>query len=603
MAELPRIGKYRTLKLIAQGGMGSIYLAQVAEGPGQGRLVILKCVSTEFENNLEYRTFFESEIRAMIGLSHPNIVPLLDMGDDEGRLYIILDWIEGKNVREILDQTASTVPLTPEIALGIVHDAAQGLHYAHTFQDRRTNQLRPIIHRDVSPTNLFFGYDGRVRIIDFGIAKNLSEEKTETKDGIVGKAQYMSPEACKGEKLDARTDVFSLGAVLWELLTGRALFTTKNEATTILRVVDKQFVIPPPSSIVPGISPQLDAIVLHALQRDRDQRFSSMAAFAQYIQKELRALNSGFGYENMAKFVVDRFSNDMQRHRYEVQTLCEKTGLITEKTQTTRPLRAAPSPFFSNIYEMQASDSSEVVLSVEPAQPVRRVIRVASADDFTPKQKTHYHSRIIAGFLLLASAHYLYKKDFDFEKLVSFGKLEKSQPRSIDPLQVKYVRASLRVPFESASLQVRIAGLVTHGSHQEMDLPLESPFALLVTHPRFKTVDKTFVLPSTTESPYLLALQLTPIREARLSITTDLSAQVEIQSEDLKWSMQSPIEDLIVPEGDYKITLRNPSMQLEKTETITLGGGQAVRLNETLAPPTGGDEMNRAPASQVQSAR
>jgi len=204
---------------------------------------------------------------------------------------------------------------------------------------------------------------------------------------------------------------------------------------------------------------------------------------------------------------------------------------------------------------------------------------------------------------VLASAHYIYKKDFDFEKLVSFGKLEKSQPRAMDPLQVKYVRATLRVPFESSALQVRVAGLVKHGSNQEMDLPLESPFALLLAHPRFKTIDKTYVLPSTTESPYTLPIQLTPIREARISITTDLSAQVEIQSEDLKWSMQSPIEDLVVPEGDYKITLRSPSMQIEKVQAITLGGGQAVRLNEILAPSAGGEELNRAPASQIQSAR
>ena len=182
MAARDKFHKYKLLKPLATGGMGTIYLARVSEGPGAGRIVVLKCISPEHSQNPEYRKLFESEIKVMLGLSHPNIVTLLDAGEEDGTLFITLDWVEGRNLRQLQTRSDGRLaPLDPRLALAIGIEVAKGLNHAHAFVDRITNQKRPIIHRDISPTNILIGFDGAVKIIDFGIAKTLTSKKAHTK--------------------------------------------------------------------------------------------------------------------------------------------------------------------------------------------------------------------------------------------------------------------------------------------------------------------------------------------------------------------------------------------------------------------------------------
>jgi serine/threonine protein kinase len=274
-----KLGKYRLVKRLAVGGMAEIYLARVSGSEGFEKLVALKRILPQHAANDEFIQMFLNEARIAATLHHPNIAQTYDIGHEGGSYFFTMEYVHGEDMRT-LTKKAKHLPL--EHALNIVIGVCGGLHHAH---EKRGNDGRPLglVHRDVSPSNVLVTYDGAVKMVDFGIAKATSH-RAETRVGTLkGKIAYMSPEQCRGEGLDRRADVFSIGILLYEFTTGHRLFKGDNEFAILNMIVNQD--VTPPTQLVPGYPRALEPIVLKALARDRDQRYAN----AEEMQVDLEA--------------------------------------------------------------------------------------------------------------------------------------------------------------------------------------------------------------------------------------------------------------------------------------------------------------------------
>ncbi len=272
-------GPYRLVKRLGAGGMGEVFLAQRA---GASSSVVLKRILPNLTENPRFLRLFLDETRIASRLHHPNIAEIFELGEVGGTWFVAMEHVAGKDLRELLrrvrDQEAE-VPI--EVALHVAVEVAKGLEYAHQATDAQGRQLQ-IVHRDVSPHNVLVSRAGAVKLIDFGVAK-AANKSVHTATGILkGKFPYMAPEQAHARPVDARTDVFALGIVLWELLTGRYLFRGKSDAVT-LRLV-RECSVPPPSSLREGVPEALDRAVLKALRKDARDRWPSAAALREALE-------------------------------------------------------------------------------------------------------------------------------------------------------------------------------------------------------------------------------------------------------------------------------------------------------------------------------
>ncbi len=268
-----RIGRYEVLNHLATGGMAQIYLARQT-GLGEfERYVVLKTILQERARDQRFITMFLDEAKLAATLNHQNIAQVFEVDQADGAYFMAMEYVHGENARAILETTIKrgwTIPL--ELALMMLTGAAAGLHHAHERKGKQGQPLN-IVHRDVSPANIMVGYDGSVKVLDFGIAK-AEERATKTVGGTIkGKYGYMSPEQCKGKPIDRRSDIFALGICLYELTTLRRAFKGADDFETMKRIVSGEIILP--SVAVPGYPRELEAIILTAMANDPNARFQT----------------------------------------------------------------------------------------------------------------------------------------------------------------------------------------------------------------------------------------------------------------------------------------------------------------------------------------
>jgi serine/threonine-protein kinase len=281
-----KLGRYEIIGDLAVGGMAEIVLARLVGPSGFERLVVLKRIFPHLAKDPEFVTMFLDEARTVARINHPNVVQVHELAQHEAELFLAMEYLEGETVSGLLRRLWSADRrLEPALAAHVVAEACRGLQAAHDLTDDEGIPLG-LVHRDVSPQNLFVTYAGAVKILDFGIAK-LDSRSTKTEPGqIKGKFAYMSPEQCAGKNLDRRSDVFSLGIVLHEVLTGHRLFARDSEMATLRAVCEGPIV--PPSALAPAVPPALDKVCLRALARRRDERFESCAEMRRELLAALR---------------------------------------------------------------------------------------------------------------------------------------------------------------------------------------------------------------------------------------------------------------------------------------------------------------------------
>ena len=268
-----QIGRYEVLSHLATGGMAQIYLARQTGLGSFERHVVLKTILRERATDHRFVTMFLDEAKLAATLNHQNVAQVYEVDQADGAYFMAMEYVHGENTRAILETTIRrgwTIPL--ELAVMIISGAAAGLHHAHERRGKNGLPLN-IVHRDVSPANIMVGYDGSVKVLDFGIAK-AEERATKTIGGTIkGKYGYMSPEQCKGKPIDRRSDIFALGIVLYELATLRRAFKGNDDFETMKRIVAGDLVLP--STVVPGFPRELEAIILTALSSDPGARFQT----------------------------------------------------------------------------------------------------------------------------------------------------------------------------------------------------------------------------------------------------------------------------------------------------------------------------------------
>ena len=266
-------GRYQLLGLLGQGGMGRLYIAERRGIQGFVKIVALKRIQPHLADSKQLREMFLNEARIAARLEHPNIVATYELGEVDSKYFISMEYLPGEDLVGDHRAAARSGRMPVEIAAALTQQAAQGLHYAHEARD---GQGKPIglVHRDVSPRNIFVTYHGVVKLLDFGVVRG--PERQKSIPGVFkGKYGYCAPEQIEGGRIDRRTDVFCLGIALWECLTGARLFDASTDATTIDAVRSRP--IEPPSTLRPEVPPELDAITLRALARDPARRFPERA--------------------------------------------------------------------------------------------------------------------------------------------------------------------------------------------------------------------------------------------------------------------------------------------------------------------------------------
>ncbi|MBW2703108.1 MAG: serine/threonine protein kinase [Deltaproteobacteria bacterium] len=267
--------------------MAEIYLASQSSLAGFEKLVVVKRILPNLAGKKRFVDMFLDEARIAAMLNHPNVVQIFDLGRIDGHLYMAMEYLSGESMSTVVKSARrQNRSIPPHIAAGMILQAAEGLQHAHTLI-APDGQPANIVHRDISPQNLFVLYDGGVKVVDFGIAK-AAQRNTKTRTGMLkGKYSYMSPEQIQSKRLDGRSDVFALGVVLWELLTRRKLFNQENDLDLLKAITEKD--APMPRTINPGIPPELERITSMALQRNVEDRYESAAALRAALAAFLKA--------------------------------------------------------------------------------------------------------------------------------------------------------------------------------------------------------------------------------------------------------------------------------------------------------------------------
>jgi serine/threonine protein kinase len=298
------VGRYRLLRRLAIGGMAELHLACANGVGGFQKVVVLKRVLPHLAADAGFVRMFLDEARLAAHLDHPNVVQVIDSGEAEGEYFYVMEYVHGRNVRELLGAAshAGGMPLT--VALTIAVGIAAALDHAHGRVDLEGRALE-LVHRDVSPSNVLVSYDGAVKLTDFGIAKAATRTQETTAGTMKGKIGYMSPEQCRGETVDRRSDIFSLGVVLFELTTCERLFFGDSDFAVLNQVVAGRF--ERPSQRVPGYPKQLERIVLRALATEPGERYESAQAVRHDLESFAHAERLRLGSDALAQWLQASF--------------------------------------------------------------------------------------------------------------------------------------------------------------------------------------------------------------------------------------------------------------------------------------------------------
>ena len=316
-----RLDEYELVALLALGGTAEIYLARHAGVAGFERYVVVKCLHDHLADDAEFVKMFLDEARLGAYLNHSNIVQTTALGSQKDRYYMVMEYLAGMSLSFVIRKAAERLPggrLPVDVSLDLLIQACAGLHYAHQRRDSDGNPLR-VVHRDVSPQNLVISFEGVLKVVDFGIAKAAVRD-TRTQSGTIkGKFAYMSPEQCLGEDIDRRTDVFALGIIAHELLTGKRLFKRETSYDTYHAILECR--VPPPSGVNSQLDAAFDPIVLGALAKNRDDRYPSAEAFGEALTAVLHKRGKSVSHGAVAQFFEKHFATEIDEHGERMRAL------------------------------------------------------------------------------------------------------------------------------------------------------------------------------------------------------------------------------------------------------------------------------------------
>jgi serine/threonine-protein kinase len=318
------LGKYRLIAELGHGGMAEVFLAVVRGPAGFNKLMVIKQIRPQLAEDPEFLGMFLDEARLAARLSHPNVVQTNEVGHEAQRYFIAMEYLEGQPLNRVLHRFQRTGGLALGLHLRVISDVLAGLHHAHEIADYDGTPLG-VVHRDVTPHNIFVTYDGQVKVVDFGIAKAMNSS-SETRTGVLkGKVAYMAPEQARGERVDRRADLFSVGILLWEAATGKRMWKGVPDIAILQRLLNGD--IPAPRSINPDVSDVLEAIILKCLATDRDGRYDTALELQADIDAFLDTLEDRGGTRELGKLMLKHFDADRLKIK----------GIIEEQLRVKSP--------------------------------------------------------------------------------------------------------------------------------------------------------------------------------------------------------------------------------------------------------------------------
>jgi eukaryotic-like serine/threonine-protein kinase len=357
------LGHYELLVRIGRGGMASVWVARERSAvSGNQRFVAVKAMLPELASHSEFRSMFLSEVQIIQSIQHDNVVRVFDVSEHHNVLYMVMEWVEGDSLRNIIRASHAMGALPPEIAVCIAADAASGLHVAHELRDW-DGQLRGVVHCDVSPHNILVGLEGKAKLVDFGIASALDRlRSTRDQEAIQGKVSYMSPEQAQGEQVDRRADIFALGIVLYEMSVGEQLFRGRNAAHTLELV--KRGTIPRPSQLKAGYPRKLEPIVLKALDRDPDRRFQTAEEFEYELSTYLTEEHTVVSHPVVARLLMQLLGSRIEKRREAITSIAARIDARHPTGNHTNRVSVPDMSVVSDILNYTASGRSETGLGV-----------------------------------------------------------------------------------------------------------------------------------------------------------------------------------------------------------------------------------------------
>ena len=480
--EVESWGKYRPVAKLGQGGMADVFLA-VAQGPASfNKLVVVKRLRSAIADNEGHVRMFLDEAQLSARLNHPNIVQTYEVGDEDGSYFIGMEYLEGQPLNRVMRVVARGEPgaeaFTRGFWLRIMADMLSGLHYAHELCDYDGQPLG-IVHRDISPHNIFITYEGAVKIVDFGIAKALSNSsKTET--GIFkGKAAYVAPEqAAMSRSVDRRADLFATGIVLWELLSGKRLF--EGEAVISLHKL-VHYDAPRLSTVVPEIPPEIDDIVARALERDPALRYATALELRGAIEAYLRSSGEDVRTEHIAAAMQEMFIEQRTGMRRQIKIYLDRTtpwSVPGSSVPPSRPGTGVRSRFTitSNLPTLNEGSTSTTVTRNERREAASS-LRPASV---AAPSRTRRYQIAAVGLVAVAAA-----------TLISLRLLDRTPTQPAQATQAAATTGILSVLTEPPAATVTWNGRVLGKTPLRADLP-EGVQSLIVSMPEF--LDETLVV-------------------------------------------------------------------------------------------------------------
>ncbi len=535
-----RLGKYEIVRRIATGGMAEIFLARVSGLPGFQKNVVVKRILPQLATKADFIEMFLDEARIAATLQHPNVVQMYDVGVVDGNYFIAMEYLNGEDVRTVMKtlfRKDGKLPL--EFALGIVIGVASGLHYAHEKKGFDGKPLQ-IIHRDVTPQNVIITYEGGVKLLDFGIAK-ATNRFGETRFGTLkGKVPYMSPEQCRGEPLDRRSDMFSLGIMLYELTLGRRLFRGRSDFEILKQIVEGT--VSPPRSIDPTYPVPIERIVMRALEKEREKRYQTaqeLQADLEWVVREERVNVSPIA---LAKFMEQTFGGQAEaeaRHEAQGERKTEEEALEDEdievineeQAQAEERAREERAAMIAQIHSRSDSESQSLRQPARSRLPLVMVCVGALA------------LGIVAAWKLTARPK---AKPAPVGEQPVSPLVPVSPPTNIEPPELERPPAPVAVPpAQPAAQPVKPA----HGKHGSKPAkPLKPVEVKPVVEPKLEG-DGTLVIAST---PW---------------------CNVSVDGDD---KGPTPLK-LTLPAGKHTVVLSNPEFKITRSLSIMIQPGETLR--------------------------
>ena len=305
-------GRYKFIGEIGRGGMANVYLTATRGALGGfQKLVVIKLLRADLAEEQEFRQMFLAEARLAARLNHPHVVQTYDVGEDDGRYYLAMEYVDGQTLETARRSTEAARLFPPRLQLQVLVHVLSGLHYAHELKDYDGKPLN-VVHRDVTPSNILLGYDGRVKLVDFGLAKAL-DSGTQTRAGVVkGKTGYMAPEAFTDSgHVDRRADIYSVGVLLWETLVGRRMWKHLGSTDRLQRAIEGQ--IEPLRQLVPEVPQKLEQICLKALQVRPEDRYATAAELQAEIEGYLERHPPRMSDREIGGALAEAFGDDRKQ--------------------------------------------------------------------------------------------------------------------------------------------------------------------------------------------------------------------------------------------------------------------------------------------------